>query len=125
MLVDEGKLLALATVTAVGFRIGVFSNTYTVVRTTTLGDLTPAAGFQNQSLVFPTNPVLNGLFQGSSTWNPTTHTNSGIATQVLRGWYIVDAAFGRLWAAGNFPVPITVPVGDSTIINPASYDDTL
>lgn len=129
MLVNSGRIALMNLLNNIavpgGFFLALFSNNYTVIATTTIGDLTPVPFFADQSLTGATGGVIVAGPLGQSTYNPTTHTNGGGSTATIYGWYVYDVNHGTLWAAGNFTSPITVAGGASITLNPFAQDDTL
>lgn len=92
-----------------GSNIGLFSNDYTPVPTTVLGDLTPAdfSGYAEVSALesFTTSPNTDGSASSNPAVIASFAQTAVTISQIVYGWYMTTGA-GVLVAAGQFDTPI-------------------
>lgn len=131
MLVDTGRqevLRVLAGIDAVEtYDMLLFTNNYTVIETTVLGDLTEVAvaGYARQLLGSFTSPVgpVAGIWTTIAANVNFGNASGGAVT--CYGWAYVGSISGILYGGGNFPVPLTLPAGGSLTLSPGWSSSTL
>lgn len=110
--VAENNLLDVLNLrdTTPGYTCRLFTNNYTPIATTVLGDLTEAVfmGYLAQPLAGAAASTTSGG-KGSTTWNTLTFTNNSGAPVTVYGYYITDTANTKLfWAERDPAAPITI-----------------
>ncbi len=115
LIVDGWKLLSLADIIANFLQGGeghLYTNNYTPVHGTVIGDFTEAAfsGYANQALTSWSSPALDGSFHAFTTADPVQFANTSGSGQVVYGYFLTDIN-GDLIGGEKYASPITIPDG--------------
>ncbi len=122
---NQGELVILGRLlnnTTGNLRIKLFTNSFTIVEGTVVGDFTEAtaAGYPAGGLILTQGSwtVANDAGTSSGTYTQQTFTFTG--SETVEGYYITDLAGTNVLWAEEFVAPANIPAGGGTLrITPA------
>lgn len=118
--VGERNLLTLliAGIAGAGAKVKLFSNNFTVIDATVLGDFTEATytGYAAQTLAGGAVAGSNTAGRATASWTQQSYTCTGGSSQTIYGYYIVDSTGAILYFAENFATPVVLSNGGAPLL---------